>query len=109
LLPLFFWAPTAQLLRRLSRFFIDEDAVGLDVDPTQWHAYTLSWTQTEVRAFVDGALTFTTSAAPRGPLGLVLWIDNQYAALPPDGRLRWGTLDNPAAWLELESIRVQPL
>ncbi len=109
LLPLFFWPPTAQLLRRLLRLFVDEDAVRLGLDPTPWHVYTLLWREDVVRAFVDDVLTFTTSMAPQGPLGLVLWIDNQYAALPPDGRLRWGTLDNPVAWLELENIRVERL
>lgn len=106
-LPLLFWSPTAQLLRRLARLAVDEDAVGLEIDPTQWHAYTLLWEETGVRAFVDDQLRFVTSVAPHGPLGLVLWIDNQYAALPSDGRLRWGTLANPAAWLELAEIQVR--
>jgi hypothetical protein len=40
-------------------------------------------------------------------MGLVLWIDNQYAAFPPDGKLRAGTL--PAleeAWLEISQVQV---
>jgi len=53
---------------------------------------------------VDGAEILRTPLAPRGPLGLVLWIDNQYAAWRPDGRLGFGTLANPAAWLEIENI-----
>jgi len=49
-----------------------------------------------------------TEIAPPGPLGLVLWVDNQYAALPPDGRLRYGTLPNPeAAWVELEELEIR--
>jgi hypothetical protein len=41
-------------------------------------------------------------------LGLVLWIDNQYAAFPPTGRLRIGSLLNPeSAWLELADVEVE--
>jgi hypothetical protein len=36
----------------------------------------------------------------------VLWIDNQYAALPPKGRLSFGTLPVPQpAWIEIADIK----
>ena len=45
--------------------------------------------------------------APHGRLSLVIWIDNQYAALPPVGRLRYGTLPNPApAWMEIRDFEM---
>jgi hypothetical protein len=44
---------------------------------------------------------------PRGRLGLVIWIDNQYASLPPDGHVGYGTLANDQpAWLELEDLNL---
>jgi hypothetical protein len=52
---------------------------------------------------VDGRSVFQTALAPRGRLGLVIWIDNQFAAFGPDGKLRAGVLAQPEpAWLEIE-------
>jgi hypothetical protein len=35
----------------------------------------------------------------------VIWIDNQYAALPPTGRLSFGALPNPQpAWIEISDL-----
>ncbi len=104
-LPLLLWPPTARRLRRLGRYLVGEDAARLDLDVTAWHAYAFEWQQTEVRFFVDGALCFTTRCAPGGRLGVVVWIDNQYAAFHPEGRLQAGTLSNPApAWLEVANL-----
>jgi len=39
--------------------------------------------------------------------GGVLWIDNQYAAFPPDGRLSYGTLASPESeWLEIRLLEI---
>ncbi|MGC9395803.1 MAG: hypothetical protein ACP5J4_13235 [Anaerolineae bacterium] len=103
-LPLLAWPLTARWLRRVARRFVAEDALRLDLDPTEWHSYRLEWRADGVSFVVDGEPCFSTPVAPRGPLGLVLWIDNQYAAFPPDGRLRFGTLPNPPAWLELADL-----
>jgi hypothetical protein len=54
---------------------------------------------------VDEVDVLDTRASPRGPLGLVIWIDNQYAAFTPQGRLAWGVLpDERPAWLEVEAL-----
>ncbi|MGC9347705.1 MAG: hypothetical protein ACP5JG_06175 [Anaerolineae bacterium] len=106
LLPLLAWPVTARLLRKLIGRIITEDAQALDVDVSSWHTYELAWREDEVRFRIDGETRFTTKVVPRGPLGLVLWIDNQYIAFPPDGRLRFGTAANPEARLVLEEIRV---
>jgi hypothetical protein len=40
--------------------------------------------------------------SPVGPLGQVLWVEIQYAALKPEGKVAFGTLVNPeAAWVEV--------
>lgn len=109
ILPLLAWSPTAHLLRRAARRFIAEDATRLDIDPTQWHTYCLEWRADVVNFAVDGERCLTTTVAPRSALGLVLWIDNQYAALPPHGRLRFGTLPSAAAWLELADVAIEKL
>jgi hypothetical protein len=52
---------------------------------------------------VDGNPVLETGLVPNGPLGLVMWVDNQYAALPPDGRLSFGNLaTEEVAWVEAE-------
>jgi hypothetical protein len=105
-LPLLALPPTTCWLRRLARRWVRQDAVSLAIDPTQWHDYRLQWQAERVRFWVDETLVLETDAVPCGPLGLVLWVDNQYAALPPDGRLRFGTLANPQpAWLEIAGLR----
>jgi hypothetical protein len=106
-LPLFFWSPAAGLLRRVAQRFVRQSAVALDLDPTDWHTYHLAWHPDRVIFSVDGSPALETKTAPAGPLGLVMWIDNQYAALPPSGRLTFGSLANPAeAWIELAGLKV---
>lgn len=105
--PLFFWKVSAQWFRRMGRYLIQQDAVALSFDLTQWHVYRLTWLPEETTFFVDGACVMKTKVSPHPPLGLVIWIDNQFAALPPKGRLSFGTLPNPqAAWIEVEHIEL---
>lgn len=108
LLPLLAWPFAARHLRRMGRRFVEEDAARLETDPTAWHTYGLEWQADRVRFLVDGEPCWETAIVPRPPLGLVLWIDNQYAAFPPTGRLRTGSLPNPeSAWLELADVEVE--
>jgi len=103
LLPLSLLPPAMRWLRRWARRIVRQDAVDLPVDPTEWHDYALEWGPELVTFRLDGEALLATEIVPAGPLGLVLWVDNQYAALPPDGRLRYGTLSNPQpAWIEIE-------
>jgi hypothetical protein len=54
---------------------------------------------------VDEALVLETPVSPRPPLGLVIWIDNQYAAWGPDGKIGFGVLENTKpAWLEIKDL-----
>ena len=104
-LPLLALPTTARLLRRLARRIVRQDAAGLSVDPTQWHTYDLEWETEKVRFYVDGTAILETAVAPRGRLGLVIWIDNQYLAFAPDGRIRYGYLAcSEPAWIEISDI-----
>ncbi len=107
LLPLLLWAPTARLMRRLGRKIVREDARAVEIDVTEWHDYALAWQAGEVRFYVDQQACFVTSVSPEGPLGLVMWIDNQYMAVRPDGRLRFGNLAHPGGWIELSDLSVE--
>ncbi len=100
----------AQLVRRVLRRLVQQSAALVPGEVTAWHSYTLDWQVDGVTFGVDGQVIQATPGAPRGPLGLVIWIDNQYAALPPSGGLRFGTLANPQpAWLEVNDLNLQPM
>jgi hypothetical protein len=92
----------AQLGRWLLRQFVRQEACQIETEVTAWHAYELDWEAERVQMRLDGRLGLETPVSPRGPLGLVLWIDNQYAALPPKGMMAYGSLPaHEPAWLEI--------
>ncbi len=93
--------------RRLLSRIIDEDSARIGIDPTHWHAYRLEWKSDYCTFWVDNAPALESPISPRPPLGLVIWIDNQYAAFTPQGKLKWGLEKNPeSAWLEIEDIEM---
>jgi hypothetical protein len=99
--------PTAQLIRRMLRRRIHQAAASITLDITQWHSYSLEWDDGLARFSRDGIELLHTNISPHPPLSLVIWIDNQYAALPPVGRLRYGTLPNPEpAWMEVRQLEL---
>jgi hypothetical protein len=99
---------TAQFVRTALRRVIHQDASQIHVSVTEWHEYLLEWHLHQVRFYLDGAQLLQTDIAPAGPLSLVIWIDNQYAALPPRGRLRYGNLPNSEpAWMEIRELSIQ--
>ncbi len=105
-LPFLALRPVSRRLRRLGARIVGEAAAPMLVDVTNWHQYTFTWLREGVQFKVDSQLLLETPISPRGPLGLVLWIDNQYAAWAPDGGLRYGTLANPPAWMEISNLEV---
>lgn len=91
--------------RKLLSKVIDEDSVALSVDVTHWHGYRLEWSEKRVAWYVDDALVFESPVSPNPPLGLVIWIDNQFAAFPPNGKIGFGVLENPEpAWIEITDL-----
>jgi hypothetical protein len=103
--PLLLSKTLARAARRLAGKVIAEDGARLALDVTQWHSYRLVWNPHGVEFSVDEETVFETEVSPRGPLGLVLWIDNQFAAFTPAGALRAGALENrAAAWMEIEKV-----
>ena len=93
--------------RRLLGRVIGEDGVALGVDPRQWHGYRLEWGPSRVSFEVDNVQVFESPVSPHPPLGLVIWIDNQFAAFTPEGKIGFGVLENPEpAWLEIKDIEL---
>jgi len=92
--------------RTLMSNIVKEDGVRLGVDVTEWHTYRFEWNPKLSAFWVDDRLVLETSISPRPPLGLVIWIDNQYAAWRPNGQLGFGVVENDEAWLEVENIAI---
>jgi hypothetical protein len=93
--------------RRLMSRVIAEDGIGLNVDVTKWRRYRLDWRENRVSFEVDDVQVFESQVSPNLPLGLVIWIDNQYAAFTPAGKIGFGVLENPEpAWLEIKDLEL---
>jgi hypothetical protein len=115
------WAPLAPLviplmnIRPLYRRLWPRIQRGLaireapiEVDMTAWHTYVLHWGTDTVRFEVDGAQVLAYDRAPRGPMGFVMWLDNQYLVATPWGRFRYGLLDAPGRqWMEVDELSIE--
>lgn len=93
-----------KMTRRMVSKVIAEDSSALGVDVTQWHSYKLEWSLNRVVWYVDEAQVFASPVSPHPPLGLVIWIDNQYAAFKPEGKISFGVLEGDEEWLEIEDL-----
>ena len=93
--------------RKLLSKVIDEDSVAISVDVTQWHRYRLKWSPKRVVWYVDDALVFESPKSPNAPLGVIIWIDNQYAAFTPEGKIAFGVLEGEEEWLEVEDLEMR--
>ena len=94
--------------RQLLGNVIADEGTRVSVDVTEWHTYQLDWRETRVSFEVDETVVFESLVSPHPPLGLVIWIDNQFAAFTPEGRIGFGVLENPEpAWLEVKDIEVK--
>jgi hypothetical protein len=104
-LPLLIARPAVRLLRKMARRFVQQDGVRLPLTLSEWHTFVIDLNQERALFQVDGEKTLETALIPLGPLGFVLWLDNQYAAFRPDGRVGFGCLENPQpAWIEISGL-----
>lgn len=75
-----------------------------------WHDYQLIWRESGCEFLIDGRLIHQTSFSPRGPLGFVCWIDNQYMVVTSNGRFRWGTVPvTTPQFLEVDNLQIKEL
>ncbi|MFH1186344.1 MAG: hypothetical protein V1755_15120 [Chloroflexota bacterium] len=95
--------------RRKLSGHIHQDAAQVDSDPCAWHRYELRWLHESTEFWIDAHRLLESPVCPQPPLGMVIWIDNQYAAFDPRGRIAWGVERNlDEAWLEFEQLRCGP-
>jgi hypothetical protein len=80
----------------------------LNVEMTEWHTYELEWGIRAARFLVDAAPALVCDSAPQGPLGFVMWLDNQFAIVTPWGHFGHGLLEAPGEqWLEVDNLIIR--
>lgn len=106
--PLLAWRRAARQLRRLAARLVQQDLQTLELDPAEWHRYQILWTKAGLEFRVDDKQVMRSRLQPRPPLGLVLWLDNQYAAWRPDGSLAADSLATPpGCWIEISDLHFE--
>jgi hypothetical protein len=99
--------PVMNLARR---FMTAYEAPLSDVALDAWHDYEIEWRAAEARFRVDGVERLRSPAPPAGPLGFVLWLDNQYAIASESGQFGFGVRPLPEEqWLEVDNLRIEAL
>jgi hypothetical protein len=111
------FAPLGFLLMRIPSFYLrlwplGQRAIGasealLPVDLIEPHDYALDWLANRVIFYVDGQVVHESPHSPRGPLGFIAWMDNQYAVVTPQGRFRFGLVPiDQRQYLALDRIEI---
>jgi hypothetical protein len=109
-LPLLVFPPIARLLRRQARAFVQQETASFVANATQWHKYRLVWEADRVALALDDETLLESSLSPRAPLGLVIWIDNQFLAWRPNGCLAYGYLETrQSSWIEIRDLHLEPV
>jgi hypothetical protein len=106
-LPFLATRKTRRLIRNFLRHIVSEHGFRLSQDAMEWHTYRLAWSPRHSAFWVDDLLMLESPVSATSPLGLVIWIDNQYAAFTPEGKVGFGILKNEAAWLEIENLELE--
>lgn len=99
-------APVGMLLMRVPALYrrlwpVGQRAIGVDevaLDAAllrEPRRYTIDWNDQNIVFMIDHEEVFMTRRVPRGKLGFVAWIDNQYAVVTPQGKFRFGLVDVP--------------
>jgi len=118
--PFFLLAPTAPIAMPLMRIRplyhalwpLAQRAIGVserlvEVDLTTWHTYRIEWGVTSAHFFVDDQLVLAGNTPPRGPLGLVIWKDNQAMVVTPWGSFRHRLVASATdQWLEVATVAI---
>ena len=105
--PLMHLQPCYRLLWPIAQRALGVSEAIVDAAMTEWHIYTIEWGRKRARFMVDDTEILTCATPPRGPLGLVIWLDNQYMVVTPQGRLRHGVIQKEThQWLALAHVSI---
>jgi hypothetical protein len=101
--PLLFIPAVARTMMKIAAKVVRDEFSILDVNQTEWNSYRLELFEDRVDFYINDAFIYRTTRAPRGKLGALVWIDNQYAGFSPNGKFQAGLLENSQpAWLEIK-------
>ena len=107
--PLMNFRPLYRRLWPVAQRALGVSEAALEVSMTEWHTYVIEWGVERASFGVDGQPVLESKSSPRGPLGLVMWLDNQYAVVTPWGRFGYGLLDSAERqWMELDTLSIEP-
>lgn len=121
-LPFFLLAPTAPLVVPLMNipplyralWPVGQRAIGVsealvEADMTGWHTYRIDWGERRATFSVDAQTVLGCNTSPRGPLGFVMWIDNQAMIATPQGRFGYRLPALPERqWMEVDRLQINP-
>lgn len=94
-------------IMRFARRMIKASERLLEAQMTEWHDYALEWNEGLAAFRVDGVEVLRAASPPAGPLGLVIWIDNQYAMASESGQFKFGLIaHSEERWLDIEALTI---
>ncbi|MEO8606301.1 MAG: hypothetical protein ABI690_00340 [Chloroflexota bacterium] len=112
-------APIGLLLMRVPALYqrlwpIGQQAIGVSEQLLDsqllldMRTYILEWHPNKILFLVDDRLVHQAAVRLNGPLGFIIWVDNQYAVVTPQGKIGFGLVDikNPQS-LIVESVRIE--
>jgi hypothetical protein len=106
--PLMNVGPLYRLCWPIGQRAIQVSEALVPAEMTTWHTYLIEWHPKAAHFSVDGERILAGAPAPRGPLGFVLWLDNQYMVVTPWGKFGYGLLDAPGRqWLEVAEVTIE--
>ncbi len=80
----------------------------LDVEMRDWYEYVIVWHDAHVEFRIDGTRVLEARPTTGGPLGLVIWLDNQVMIVTPQGKIRHSLLARTEAqWMEIEQLAIE--
>ncbi|MFP3854195.1 MAG: hypothetical protein ACLFWD_07875 [Anaerolineales bacterium] len=93
-----------------ARSIISAAESGIDGPLERWRRYRIEWRAEVARFWVQNEMVLEAGSPPQGPLGLVLWIDNQYAVLSKSKGIKFGTLsvEEPQT-LEIRKLSIETI
>lgn len=107
-IPLMNIGPLYRLCWPLGQRAITVSEALVPVEMTAWHTYLIDWGKKRVQFVVDGKCILDCHTAPRGPLGFVMWLDNQYMVITPWGKFGYGLVEGLGRqWLEVSTLRIE--
>ena len=74
----------------------------INIQLTEPHIYQIDWLKDRVIFSIDDQTIHASPYSPHGKMGIVIWIDNQYAIVTPQGRFGWGLIEiSEPQWIDL--------